>query len=161
MANPQLPGQIEPIADIERRTTPLWFAWFHFLQVTITALQSMATTLLGPWDASFVPAVTAQTGGPPTATASCRFRKVGKTVNVSFDIILSAVGSSAGLMRVALPVTPAVPGAVLFGREQNVNGKAVTGSIVGTSLMDVVNYDNSVVWVAGTRFIISGTYETA
>ncbi len=77
MADAQLPGQIEPIADGSRLTTPLWFQWFTFLQktlvtlqatvtalqTTVTTIQNTITTLLGAWNSSFTPVLTADAGG--------------------------------------------------------------------------------------------------
>lgn len=155
MTTQQLPGQIDPVVDDKRLATPLWYAWFLFAYQQISAL-------VGAWISTFVPVVTAQTGGPPVGVYACRYRRVGKTINVVFDIQISNIAGSAGGLSITLPVGPAAAWGVLMGRDVVTSGKTVSATVsVGTSAVSVVNYDNTTVFVNGMRLIITGTYEVS
>lgn len=153
MANPQIPGQIENLTDERRLTNPIWYEWLFFVSRTIAAL-------VGSWNAKFVPTVLAATGGPPTVTtATCRYRQIGKTIDIEFTIGLSALNGSTAHMMINLPVPPKA-NVLLTGREYVFSGKVMTGSFISGNVY-FLNYDGSSPFLANAGYIISGTYEVA
>lgn len=167
MADAQLPGQIEPIADGSRLTTPLWFQWFTFLQktlvtlqATVTTIQTTITTLLGAWDSSFIPVLTASAGGPPIGTATCRYRQLGKTVDVQLQVLITNISGSSGALFITLPVGPAIRHSFLAGGEVSLTGNSIRASIFsGDTKCSVAYYNNTSVLVNGAALILVGTYE--
>jgi hypothetical protein len=167
MADTQLPGQIEPIADGSRLTTPLWFQWFTFLQktlvtlqTTVTTIQNTITTLLGAWNSSFTPVLTADAGGPPIGTKTCRYRRLGKTVDVQLKVSITNINGSSGALYITLPVGPAIRDSFLAGGETSLTGYAIRASIfTGETKCSVAYYDNTSVLTDGTALVLTGTYE--
>jgi hypothetical protein len=152
-AKQELPGQIEPVSDVKRLTTPLWYAWFLFLRDTIT-------TFLGAWKATFTPAATASAGGPPTVTTSCRYVQNGHTVSIQLFAQITALNGATGSLLLSLPVTPALRLAILLGSEISLNGKMVRGTITaGSSTVSIAYYDNTTVFTVGTVLVLNGIYE--
>jgi len=160
MADAQLPGQIEPIADGSRLATPLWFQWFSFLQKTLVTMQATITTLLGAWTSTFNPVLTAGAGGPPIGTATCRYRRLGKTVDVQLKVSITNISGSSGALYITLPVGPAIRDSFLSGGETSLTGYAVRASILaGETRCSAAYYDNATVLTNGTVLVLTGTYE--
>ena len=167
MADTQLPGQIEPIADGSRLVTPLWFQWFSFLQntlvnlqATIATIQNTITTLLGAWTSTFNPVLTADVGGPPIGTKTCRYRRLGKTVDVQLKVSITNINGSSGALYITLPVGPAIRDSFLAGGEISLTGYAVRASILaGETRCSAAYYDNTSVLTDGTVLVLTGTYE--
>lgn len=174
MADAQLPGQIEPIADGSRLTTPLWFQWFTFLQktlvtlqatvtalqTTVTTIQNTITTLLGVWNSSFTPVLTADAGGPPIGTATCRYRRLGKTVDVQLKVEITNISGSSGALYITLPVGPALRDSFLAGGEIYLTGYSIRASIAaGDTKCSVAFYHNASVFADGVGLVLVGTYE--
>jgi hypothetical protein len=149
----ELPGQIEPLTDAGRLTTPLWFAWFTFLRDTLT-------TFLGAWKTTFTPVAVSSAGGPPTVATTCRYVQNGRTVSVQLTANITALNGATGGLFLSLPVTPAARAAVLMGCEAFANGKIIRGSIAANGAsVGVAYYDNTTALIAGTVLVLNGTYE--
>lgn len=149
MATPQIPGQIEPISDERRLTNPIWYEWLLFLN----------RALLGSWNGKFVPVVQAGTAGPPTYTATSRYRQIGKTVEIQFWINITALNGSAAHMLISLPVMP-TQYAMLVGRDIAVTGNSITCTVIpGVINAVAINYNGTTPFFVGAVVVISGTYE--
>lgn len=153
VARQEQPGQIEPLTNDKKLTTPLWFAWFVFMR---DAMQ----TFLGAWKTTFVPVATSGAGGPPTVTTSCRYVQNGRTVSVQLSAQITALNAAANQLILTLPVVPALRAAVLAGAEVSANGKAVRGIIsAGASTVSISYFDNTTVLAVGVVVVLNGVYE--
>lgn len=113
------------------------------------------------WTA-FTPVVTATAGTFTTATATMRYKTIGKTLFFSGVLTITTVGTASGYPLMTLPVAAqAAGGIVAIGREGAVTGKTVVGFLPGASSLELIYYDNSSPIVAGSSFPFSGRYETA
>lgn len=153
VAKQEQPGQIEPLTDDKRLTTPLWFTWFTFLRDTMA-------NFLGAWKTTFLPVATSTAGGPPTATTSCRYVQNGRTVSVYLQAQITALNGATGALILSLPVTPAARMAVLVGSEVSATGKMVRGYIAGgASTVTIVYFDTTSVLAVGAFVALNGVYE--
>jgi hypothetical protein len=145
----EIPGQVEPIIidAASRLVAPLWYEFFLFVY----------RSLFGSWKTNFQPVMSAAAGGPPIGTATCRYRRVGHTVNIFYDITITNTNGGSSALNVTLPIPAAVP-FMLVGREVATNGSTVTGTYAG-SMVSVLYYNNSTVIATNNRIWLSGTYE--
>lgn len=89
------------------------------------------------------------------------FKRFGNTVEIALDISISSNGSGSGAVRVTIP-TPANAQAVGIGRDVNVGGAALTGTIsFGTSYIDIRRYDNTYPAANGSRLVMNASYKIA
>lgn len=114
---------------------------------------------------TYSPAVTC---GQATGTAICtgagRYKMLGKTVWLTFNVTTSGTFTAGTITSVALP-NAAVNGTTFyncFGRENNVTGVTWIGSIsAGASIVGVFNYANANAILTGESINLTCTYETA
>jgi hypothetical protein len=111
------------------------------------------------WSTS-APVPTAQSGAFTTASASVRYRKMGKTVYLSCTVTITTNGTAAGSVSVTLPVQPkAGIQQCIPGRATSVSGKALIANMSGTT-MNIFNYDNTYPGANGETLVMTGVYES-
>lgn len=115
----------------------------------------------GPWIA-YTPTLTAGAGTFTTASATGRYKQIGKTVHFRVQITITTVGTGT-LPVFTLPVTPfEIANVVVHGNDRGVSGKAVTGrSAGGATTIGVTFYDGTNPSVNGAIFGLSGVFEAA
>lgn len=111
---------------------------------------------------TYTPTVSAGSGSITTSSATGRYMKIGKIVNIEIQVTITTNGTGATSIIVGLPFTSASFPYILAGRETGVSGKMLQGRITSaTSIVDIFNYDNTYPAVDGSIIIISGVYESA
>lgn len=109
---------------------------------------------------TYVPTITAASGTLTTASATGRYRQIGKTVFVEMILTITTNGTGSGTVRATLPVNPQAD-AILAGRGNLVSGKALQGAIsTSNNLVNITNYDNTYPGASGESLILSGVYES-
>lgn len=110
----------------------------------------------------YTPVITAGTGTITTATATGRYKTIGKTVFVEMDIAITNNGTGNQSVNATLPVTAAAARYCLVGREVAVNGKSLAGNIAASAtLTQIVFYDNTYPGGTGSNELaLSGVYES-
>jgi hypothetical protein len=107
--------------------------------------------------------VGATSGAFGNASATGRYKQIGKTVFVQISLTIVAVGSASGFATATLPV--ACSGAASFmlaGRENAVVGATVVGLISsGGSSVTIYRYDNTTTIGANYWLLLTGVYEAA
>lgn len=113
---------------------------------------------------SYTPTITPQTGSFTTASASGRWKQIGKTVFVTITITITTNGTAGGYIKATLPTTVVNSGLyqIMGGKEISVVG-ATTTTIIFPNTADsyTVFYNNTSPCGSGNVVVISGTYETA
>lgn len=129
--------------------------------VAVVPLVDDATKFLG-LDSAYTPSVVATSGTITTVGATdCTVRYVARMVFVQIDITITTNGTGEGGISVSLPFTPA-RNAVIYGKEQTVSGKALTGQITaGTPSMFIKAADNLYPGANGARMVLEGWVERA
>jgi len=109
---------------------------------------------------SYTPTVTCGTGAPTAASATGRFKGIGKSIFVRIAITLTTIGTCGSSVNATLPANVAV-GTVLFGRGGAAPKMlmASTGG-TGTANLFITDYNNAFVGASGDVLIINGTYES-
>ena len=110
----------------------------------------------------FAPTVTIGGGTLTTANAVCRYKKVGKTVNMSGSVFLTTITSGTGTVRITLPFPVQNTSAINWTGDGMIATKALMVFIAtGTpTLLQMIAYDNTTIAVSGNRADFSITYET-
>ena len=108
---------------------------------------------------SYTPTVTAQTGAIAAATASMRFREIGRTVMIQVQVTITNAGTATGVLFVTLPKA-ALGTQMIMGRENAINGGALSGVINGSTL-SVLYYNNTSPIATGAQLNLGGSYEEA
>lgn len=109
---------------------------------------------------TWTPTVTAASGMITTATATGRYFKFGNRFWFRVSISITTNGTGSGDVRFTLPATPSDAG-VAHGRESSVTGFALAANINSAStLVGVVNYDNSYPGGNGHNLIVAGFFDT-
>jgi hypothetical protein len=110
------------------------------------------------WTA-YTPTLSCASGTLTTASATGRFRQVGKTTEIEINATITTLGSCATALRATLP-NIAASVAVLAGRENAATGVALAGFIgAGATVVSITKYDNSIGAGTGWASVVSGTYE--
>src|SRR5262249_16266475 len=116
-----IPGQnikMDAAAGID----PVWYEKLKSIEALINLLTSgLDGSLLGAWKA-YTPSFGASSGSITSATASGRYRLVGKTCNFSASLSITTNGTAAGSISIGLPVAASAV-SIANGRETNVTGK--------------------------------------
>lgn len=108
---------------------------------------------------NFTPTLTCQGGALTSASASGRYRTIGKTTDITITGFITTLGSCGGALRATLPVT-ANSAATLNGRESALTGKSLAGQIaVASTFVSITTYDGSVAAANGWSINVSGVYE--
>jgi hypothetical protein len=119
--------------------------------------------MFGPWT-PFTPVISNTGGvGPPICTTVARYRQVGHTVNVSYNIKINNVNGATGALTAQLPVSPGLPVTTLALMSQEVDLTGFTGFGLiraGNPLLSIGRYDNAGTTITlNYRYVVSGTYE--
>jgi hypothetical protein len=158
----------QPLVDVSAATTPA--TDIGTISVRGDQVGSNATPLKAPsaglissdkWQ-SFTPgAPVPGSGAFTTATATGRYRRLGKTIQIQVEVNVTANNTAAGSITVNLPIAAAQP-AIIHGRERNAFGYACTGTITsgGTTVL-IKKYDDSYPGGSGAIITLSGSYEVA
>jgi len=123
------------------------------------------TELYDKLDAAWVdwtPVVTAGGGGPPTYTASGRYKRNGKTVHFQCAINITALNGANSGMNVTMPGgLLAANNFAALAVEVNVDGSMGAARIAAASpTMAIWKYNNTTYFIANAVVYCSGTYET-
>jgi hypothetical protein len=116
----------------------------------------------GAWT-TWTPTVTSGSGTFTTVSAAGSFLTLGKACWLTITITITAVGTAAGAMTIALPTGTAKRAAVLVAVETaNVGlmgfGRIATG---GSTIFAIERYDNSTYCQTNNVLTLSGVYELA
>lgn len=118
--------------------------------------------MAGAWN-TFTATIGSAGGALGTASATVRWKKLGRTVFVSATATISANGTGAGTVNVSMPFA-AAGNVGLAGREFTNTSKMIVGVMTpgGTTLF-ITNYDGTYPGAAAgtTTLVISGTYEAS
>jgi len=112
---------------------------------------------LGTAWTTYVPALSC--GTATFVVNSARFKKIGKTVLISIDFNISAIGTCTIVTSFTLPATPQ-SGSAMAGRESALNGTAVEATISAGSATASMTKNANAVWLVNERAQASGVYES-
>lgn len=119
---------------------------------------------LEPWQ-TYTPVVTAGSGTITTASATGRFLRRGRRVDVQIRVTITTNGTGATSVNATLPFTSANVvgiGRTLSGREETVTGNMLQGFITpNATVVQIYAYDNSYPGANGRTLHVNGTYEIA
>lgn len=109
---------------------------------------------------SYTPSVTSTGGGFGSASATGKFRRVGKTMQYQANITIATAGGASGVIIFSLPASAAAR-SVGVGMETDVTGSMVKALIQADSAVgQITSYDNSSIIGSGRVVLINGAYET-
>lgn len=108
------------------------------------------------WTA-YTPTITCGSGVPTTITGSGRYKQVGKIINYSIVVTVTAAGTCATYIRATLPVASGL-NVVAYGLEVSSN-VAIVGRNVATTAVDLYKYDGTFRGLTGDTLLVQGTYE--
>lgn len=119
-------------------------------------LKSIANQLSqGTW----IPTITASSGSFTLTSATGTYTKTGNLVTFSIEITITTVGLASGAVLASLPFTPALANCVAMGRERNLTGYSLQGTINnGNQTMSIQKYDNTSIIAAGAILVLTGSY---
>jgi hypothetical protein len=125
-------------------------------------VSQIGSYLAGVWTA-YTPTVGSGTGTITTSSATGRYKKIGKTVFVEMEIVITANGTGASFVTATLPSGLPCKASTFFGgKATTVSGKLLGASVAATgSTLAIGNYDNSYPAANGEHLVISGVYETS
>jgi hypothetical protein len=112
---------------------------------------------------SFTPVLSTTSGALTTASATGKFRRVGKTVSFQIGISIANNGTGSGEIVASLPFVSAAQGNFdAVGRENAQIGKTLHGRVPASQASMVIgNYDNTYPGLNGASISVAGTYEAA
>lgn len=111
------------------------------------------------WTA-YTPTLSANSGTLTSASATGRYRKLGKTCFFEITATITTNGTAAGALNATLPFTVSAFGFNSCGREST-TGKMVHGNILASqAVVSMDYYDNSYPAVNGSIITLTGVYET-
>lgn len=113
----------------------------------------------GAWVTSFTPTVSSGAGILSSASATCRYQKIGRTCIGSIIITITTNGTGSGDIRCTIPFAEA---GIHFsgGRAYGSSSKELQGIITG-SLLQIFNYDGTYPGATGEVMVMSFAYEAA
>lgn len=124
------------------------------------ATDASQTAMSGAWTQT-TPAIAAQAGTFGAASATLRYKKVGRTVNFSLHGTVTTVGSASAGINITMPFA-SVWDACFSGKEIGLHGKVISGELQpGGTTLTIDYFDNTSVIEAGAVFVLNGTYEAA
>lgn len=135
------------------------------MQDLVQAVQSIALAVATaddqPWS-SIIPVITCATGAFGNVSCQGYYSQRGKTVIYNGVITITTVGTATGGIFLPLPVTAARANAgTLVGREFQVTGKGLMGTMDTIARCYLTFYDNTAAWASGHKIQFSVTYEAA
>lgn len=110
---------------------------------------------------TYTPTLSASTGTLTSASATGRYKQLGKTVHVQIVVTITTNGSAAVYVVATLPAlgSPAAE-YVLAGRNAGTDGKLLQGYISSAAAQVLIlAYDNTYPGANGARLVLSGFYE--
>lgn len=124
------------------------------------AFASTGTVVCDQWR-NFTPAVSSATGAITTLGLNQgRYKLVGNTVHVEYDITITTIGTAAGDIRFTLPFGSAVYNFIGAGRETASTGKMHSVTIeASANYCFMNNYDGTFVGFSGARLVGKFEYE--
>jgi hypothetical protein len=127
--------------------------------LTVDGLSNVAA-LATSWTV-YTPTVTAQTGTFTTATASGRFKQIGKIVHFSAQIVITTNGTAADSVRATLPSTAQAANATFGAGRESSTGTLLLWFNQSTTIAQIVTTTGTYPGGNGRTLDISGTYEAA
>lgn len=112
-----------------------------------------------PW-VDYTPTLTPYAGTFTSATATGRYKQIGKIVFLHVTVNITTNGTAATNVGVSLPITANSTNFTGSGRENLATGKALTGVLSSTTQMWIQNYDNSYPGGNGYRLNVDMVYES-
>ncbi len=134
------------------------------VQNGVTALNNLARQLSaasGPWTV-WTPTPIPGTGAFTTASAIGAYFVIGKLVHFSVSITVTAAGTAASTITIALPpLGTAKRAATVVANETVIIGFAGYGRIAagGTDLFSILKYDNTTFIINTAVVVLTGIYE--
>lgn len=128
----------------------------------LVAIGKLQATLNGHESAWTVAStsISATSGAFSNATASVRYKRIGKSVYFSATASVVTNGSASGAVVVAMPFA-AAGDFVFAGRENAVNGSGLTGVLSsGSNSLTIRTYNNAYPASDGAALNLSGVYES-
>ena len=157
-------GTYNTATGVLSRTTVLFNSAGTTAKINFTVAPQVAVVALAEdlpsntaWTA-YTPTLSAGSGAFTTASASGRYKQIGKTVFIQIVVAITTNGTAASNVTVTLPFAPN-GWAVFTGKEATANGKAMGGSTNGSATLFLTNYDNTYPGVNGATLVIEGVYE--
>jgi hypothetical protein len=97
-----------------------------------------------------------------TASATLRYKKVGRTVYVTVTVAITTVGSATGFVNLPLPFACA-SSCCMNGREISLTGRSLAGIVTtGTTNLQINAYDNAATILgSGYNLVVTGVYEAS
>lgn len=114
----------------------------------------------GAWTA-FTPTVTATSGAPTTVTPIGAYTQVGKRVDFTVNVTITAKGTAAGGLVFTLPVVAKTTRKAAFSVRESLLGVGGVGALLDDDQGFAYKYDASTLWADGAVIYVSGTYEAA
>lgn len=137
----------------------------------ITSLSGLTTPLSadqgGTGDAgtawtAYTPSLSAASGSFTSATATGRYKQIGKTVLFSIKIAITTNGTASAAILTSVPVTSAALQQSVSGRENAATGYACAGVIFASSTtVYVQRFDGLYLGANGYEIDLQGSYEAA
>lgn len=110
---------------------------------------------------TYTAAATPAVGAFGSTTPTAAYRQQGKTIQGEYNLIIGSAGTAAGAISFPLPVSSAARYNVGIGKEYGVTGKAMTVFIgSGSTVGQIVFYDNGSTWANNHQIVVAYTYET-
>ena len=113
----------------------------------------------------FTPTITATSGTFTTTSAAGRYKTIGKTVFVEFEVTITTVGTASGIVVATLPMTAATTasgyGYVLAGQRANDDASLTAAVNSNATAANISLYTGATAIGAGNILIISGVYESS
>jgi len=126
-------------------------------QFTDTGTTNAIAENLGTAWTTYTPALSC--GTATFVVNSARFKKIGKTVSISIDFNISAIGTCTTVVSFTLPATPQ-SGSAMAGRESALNGTALAATLAAASATASMTKNANAVWLVNERAQASGVYES-
>jgi hypothetical protein len=144
------------------RTMPTLGGDQLYLQQELAAIANAIGALnnaLSPSWTAYTPGISPDTGAFGSASATGRYLKIGKTVNIQLYILITTVGTASGYLNIGLPFNTA-GACVISGWENNATGRMCQGNAyTSVSYLNVRMFDNASPIVANYHLLLGGVYE--
>lgn len=112
---------------------------------------------------TYIPTIASSAGSLTTASATGRYRKIGKVVHFQMAGTITTNGTGSGSIVISLPFAASSSAEyIATGRCEATGGKMLQAQISASSTTaSIFNYDNTYPAASGSLIIVSGTYESA
>jgi hypothetical protein len=113
---------------------------------------------------TYTPTVTAQVGTITTASATGRYKQIGKTVIAQVDVTITTAGTGSSSLQATLPVTAAsnnYAGSAYEYQNTGKSGACVIASALSTSLMNARDATGTTFIANTNKVVMTITYEAA